>query len=158
MKNGQKTSYLPLGVAILWDSWVLGRAKKEREERWKWRRLTTFSPGSIRFPLPFKMNTEWLDLVGGVWGSFAKITYLSAVVILPLSCFMGSLKKNIGGMSILIMSNHTDFPLLCILVQFTAPIRKYRICFSTLVPFTSYPQGLKYWPTLFSWYHVSQLP
>lgn len=59
-------------------------------------------------------------------GFHAKITYRPAVVVLPLvELLHGFFRHNIGGMRILLISNHTDFPPLCISVQFTAPIRKY---------------------------------
>uniref|UniRef100_A0A9W3G1B2 Testis-expressed basic protein 1 n=1 Tax=Camelus bactrianus TaxID=9837 RepID=A0A9W3G1B2_CAMBA len=52
-----------------------------------------------------------------------KIIYRPAVIVLPLAEMLHEFfKKNIGRMRILLISNYTDFPPLCISVQFTAPI------------------------------------
>lgn len=61
-------------------------------------------------------------------------------------------------MSILLISNHTDFPFLCISVQFTAPIRKYQICFSTLVPLISHQKILSTTLPCFMFLNFSSIP
>lgn len=117
--------------------------EREREDGWKQRRRATnlqsmFSMSSSAIDFSLKINAEWLDVVGGLWVFHVKITYRAAVIVFPLVELLHRFfKKNTDGIRTQLIANHTVFPPLCISVQFTAPIRKYWICFSTLAPFIS---------------------